>query len=554
MDKERNLGIDILCCIGVMLLLGLQYIHAAGFSSVPVADWTAIPTLAARCFCQSGAMVLSAGTGYILSRKKFSAGYFKIFVRLIYIYVVCSILALFLRSAVLDEFLSHAQEIQAVIQFSATETSRFAAMYFGLLLAAPFVNASLHGLASRKERFCFFGIIALCTLQPMLYISDTYLLSEWCKGLFPLAAYLGGALIQKYSKRKHGSLVTLIMVAVWICETLIVYDSSLKRGELYCPWLNSIAAMPNLCIALCLLELFHSEKTGDSSLHRFFAGAASGALAALLLGDPVINIMMPSLRERIPDLIPRLWAGYLVVPIAFILSCTAGLILQIPYQGVKNFLHNEEDEEDEEEEEPMTEPEKESNLVLPPPPQPVQIIPEKVAPKKKNPKPKDSPPTEQPRKKAVRKTETVKQKSPQNPPKDSPPKEQKPPTKKAPTKSDAPEKPASHKKQSSTPHQPKSSQNQPSKKTSAPKETKSAEPPKKHYEIHIDEESTTVPRRILTQPAALPVLKHAGKPVEKKEEEPQPPRKTADEIVGIYDTSTLNGLMEALKQRKDDSE
>ena len=30
--------------------------------------------------------------------------------------------------------------------------------------------------------------------------------------------------------------------------------------------------------------------------------------------------------------------------------------------------------------------------------------------------------------------------------------------------------------------------------------------------------------------------------------------KTADEIVGIYDTSTLNGLMEALKQRKDDSE
>ena len=81
------------------------------------------------------------------------------------------------------------------------------------------------------------------------------------------------------------------------------------------------------------------------------------------------------------------------------------------------------------------------------------------------------------------------------------------------------------------------------------------EPNKKHYEIHIEEDSDTVPRRILTQPASLPILKHAGKPVEKKEEQPEPPRrKTADEIVGIYDTSTLSGLMEAIKQRKDDSE
>ena len=271
MEKERNLGIDILCCIGVMFLLGIQYIHATGFSAVPITDWTAIPTLAARCFCQSGAMVLSAGTGYILSQKKFSAGYFKIFIRLIYIYLTCSILALFLRSVVLDEFLSRAQEVQAVIQFTATETSRFAAMYFALLLAAPFVNTAFNGLENRNQRLCFFGIASLATLQPLLYVSGTYLLSEWCKGLFPLAGYLGGAMIQRYSKQKHGSLVGVIMMAVWICETLIVYDCSLKKGELYCPWLNSVASLPNLCVALCLLELFHSEKMGDSSLHKFFA-------------------------------------------------------------------------------------------------------------------------------------------------------------------------------------------------------------------------------------------------------------------------------------------
>ena len=517
MEKERNLGIDILCCIGVMFLLGLQYIHATGFSAQPITDWTAIPTLSARCFCQSGAMVLSAGTGYILSRKKFSAGYLKIFIRLIYIYLTCSILALFLRSVVLDEFLSRAQEVQAVIQFTATETSRFAAMYFPLLLAAPFVNTAFYGLENRNQRLCLFGIVSLSTLQPLLYVSGTYLLSEWCKGLFPLAGYLGGAMIQKYSKQKHSSLVIVIMTGVWICETLIVYDSSLKRGELYCPWLNSVASLPNLCIALCLLELFHSEKMGDSSLHKFFAGAAGGALSALLLCDPVINIMMPALRERIPDLIPRLWAGYLVVPIVFVLCSTAGLILQIPYHGVRNFIQNneEEDEETEEEEEsvPVT-PESVPSKKVPRPDKPsANTHPLKTPPKKAKPSPSNPPAEPEPREPAKKSAPPEKEKTP-----------------------------------------PKNSRTAPD--SSAQKNKSSVSPNKKHYEIHIEEDSDTVPRRILTQPASLPVLKHAGKPVEKKEEQqPEPPRrKTADEIVGIYDTSTLSGLMEAIKQRKDDSE
>ncbi len=546
MDKERNLGIDILCCIGVMFLLGVQYIHAAGFSDAPITEWTAIPTIAARCFCQSGAMVLSAGTGYILSRKQFSAGYFKIFIRLIYIYLTCSILALFLRSVVLDEFLSHAQEVQAVIQFTATETSRFAGMYFALLLAAPFLNTSFQGLANRKERLCFFVITALTTLQPMLYVSGTYLLSEWCKGLFPVAAYLGGAIIQRYSKRKYSAIVIMIMVAVCICETMIIYDSSLKKGELYCPWLNSVAAMPNLVIALCLLELFHSKKTGDSSLHRFFAGAAGGALAALLLGDPVINIMMPALRERIPDLIPRLWAGYFVVPVVFILCCTAGLILQIPYHGVKNFFVNEDEEDEESEEEDDTE-----EAEIAPPPKPIH---EKSAPKKKAPKPKETPSHETAPEKTVKKTETVK--SNPVPVSDV----QTVPVKKSAPKTEPnsiPEKvesPTPKKKKSAPPSETTSNATSPEKSSSHKEKNSADTSSKKRYEIHIEEESSTVPRRILTQPASLPILKHAGKPVEKKEEEPQPPRKTADEIVGIYDTSTLNGLMEALKQRKDDSE
>ena len=126
-DKKRNLGIDILCCIGVMLLLGLQYMDAVGFPMEPVTGQSATGVFI-RWFCLSGASVLCAGTGYVLSTKRFTAGYFRILIRLVYVYLVCSFLALAIRVALLGDLLTTAEAFQAVISFSATQTSRFAGM------------------------------------------------------------------------------------------------------------------------------------------------------------------------------------------------------------------------------------------------------------------------------------------------------------------------------------------------------------------------------------------------------------------------------------------
>ena len=41
------------------------------------------------------------------------------------------------------------------------------------------------------------------------------------------------------------------------------FIGSIGAGTLYCPWLDSLAALPGFGIALCLLGLFHSKKTGN---------------------------------------------------------------------------------------------------------------------------------------------------------------------------------------------------------------------------------------------------------------------------------------------------
>ncbi|MCR5717822.1 MAG: hypothetical protein K6F80_02150 [Oscillospiraceae bacterium] len=345
--NKRNLGIDILCCVGVLMLLALQYMEAAGFRTMPFTSWsTALPVMI-RWFCLSGAALLSAGTGYILCAKKWSTGYFKILIRLVYIYLVCSALGLVMRVFLFNDFIDGTDILRTIFSFSATETSRFAGMYFALLIAAPYLNACFHGLKSRRAQFSLLAMLLLAAgLQPMLYVSGDYLLPEWCKYLFPIACYIGGAYIRKNMKEHSFGLMFSAMLLLLLLETITVTGQSVPVGTLNCTWLDSMASLPSLGIGLLMLLLFHSKKNGMGSAHLFFAGAAAGALCSLQLGDLMIDAALPAVVERTPTTEGQLAYGFFIVPVVFVLGCVFGLVLQSPLFLINTYLYGTEGEEE----------------------------------------------------------------------------------------------------------------------------------------------------------------------------------------------------------------
>ncbi len=340
--NKRNLGIDLLCCLGAMMLLGLSYLDVMEFSKTPVESYmTALP-IAARWFCMSGALVLAGGMGFVMSGRKFSASYFKIFIRLCYIYLMGSAFSLLLRIFLLQEELSAVQIVQEFFSFGTSFLAPVVGMYFLLLLAAPFINAAFHDLGHRRPRQVFLVITAVFgTLQPILQFAGVTVLPSWCLTLAPIAAYIGGAYIRRYLKRRRDIvLMVIFLIAILACETAVVLALSMAKGELYCPWLDSMAALPCLCIALCLVGIFRSRKYGNNVGHRFFGGAAGGMLLALMLGDPLLRCLLPALQERFPDAAIRLWAGFGVVPVLFILCTAVGLLLQLPVFAIRNAIRN----------------------------------------------------------------------------------------------------------------------------------------------------------------------------------------------------------------------
>ncbi len=350
-EKSRNLGIDILCCFGVMFLLGLSYFKAVGYPEIPIDSYMSALPIAARWFCLSGAMLLASCTGYVLSTRKLSLSYFKIFGRLIYIYLICGASAVGIRILLLHEEFTPMQLVQSLFDFTASETAKFAGMYFGLLLAAPFINAAFHGLKTRRARMAFLVVAALVsTLQPMLHYEGIYLIPEWCKGLFPLAGYIGGAYIRRYSKRRDIFSLIIFLLALCVAQTVVVLATSLPMGIMYCPWLDSMASLPCLCIGMCLVGIFRSKRDGIGAGHRFFAGAAGGALAALLLGDPLLHALMAPLEESFPDLSMRLYAGFAAIPMLFIMCTALGLILQTPLLLIRQAVRSKQADDDDFEE------------------------------------------------------------------------------------------------------------------------------------------------------------------------------------------------------------
>ena len=149
--KKRNLGIDILCCIGVMLLLCVQYMDAVGFTAQRIA-WGSMLPVTVWCLGLSGSSVLAGCMGYVMGTKKWKLRHFKPFLRLTYIYLLCGVLSLWMRVFLFNDILNAEDVVHTFLFFTPTQTGGTVGMYFALILAAPLLNAIFQALEHRYAK------------------------------------------------------------------------------------------------------------------------------------------------------------------------------------------------------------------------------------------------------------------------------------------------------------------------------------------------------------------------------------------------------------------
>lgn len=331
MEKTRNLGIDILCALAGMLLLGACLFEQIGLEQITITDISGALPVAARWFCMSGTLLLAACAGFVLSTRKYAASHFKTIGRLLYIYLLGSVCAIAARRFLIGEEMTATQILQEFLHFSTSSTGHVIGMYFLLMFAAPFLNTAFQGLRSKNARMTFVVIpAAFGTLQPILQFGEFSLIPQWCTVLAPIAAYLGGAFIRKYNKRRDIAILTIFALLAFAAQVAAALLTSLRAGFIDCPWLDHVAALPSLLTALALVGLFHSRREGSGTAHRFFGGAAGGTLLGIMVAEPLLRCVLLNMIDSFPIMSTRLVAGIAVVPLVYIMCTALGLMLQFP--------------------------------------------------------------------------------------------------------------------------------------------------------------------------------------------------------------------------------
>ena len=167
--------------------------------------------------------------------------------------------------------------------------------------------------------------------------------------LSPLAGFVGGAFVRRYAKNHSRFFYFFWLLVLCAAQTAAVVYICTDRGILYYPQFDSMASLPSLLTALLTLSLFHSRHRKDSFLTRFFSLASGGALCALILGETLMDFLLPSIEERFPGKL--LTAGFGAVPVIFILCGVTGMFLQIPVFIFRAVFSDDDEYEDDEPEE-----------------------------------------------------------------------------------------------------------------------------------------------------------------------------------------------------------
>ena len=227
--KTRQSGLDLLRCLGLLLVNGVHSYLYNGFYSEPQTGglmWAANSVFWVFYACNGLFMTL---TGYLKCDKPFSRSYYRSLLPILMGYLLTCVISFPIRYFFLDEKLTLFQWVEKFVTFG--NYAWYIEMYIGLLLFSPVINLALERLTQPKQLYWLAGTMVVMTALPS--ITPLNLIPDYWTSLYPVTYYVLGAVIKKLQPRIKPGLCLLgaAAAAMWMAfMTLISTDGTFSDG------------------------------------------------------------------------------------------------------------------------------------------------------------------------------------------------------------------------------------------------------------------------------------------------------------------------------------
>lgn len=220
-SKPRIIGLDIIRSFAILFVISSHFFSI----NTPFKDSiyegvsmfiqaTAIPLL-------SGIALFMILTGYLNANKTVCKDYYKGCIKVLFAYLLFSIITILFRKYYLQEPLSWGQWILKIFDFSAIPYAWYIEMWIGLFLLTPFLNYMYKAIPNRTQKLILITTLYCITSVP-LFINryNLHIIPAFWEQCYPLFFYFVGCYIREYQPKFNKAILAFIIIAICLINPI----------------------------------------------------------------------------------------------------------------------------------------------------------------------------------------------------------------------------------------------------------------------------------------------------------------------------------------------
>ena len=348
--SRRNSALDITRIVALFTVISVHFFLNNGFYSEPMFGKRMLVMTVMRSAFMICVPLFIMLTGYLMSRKTLSRGYYHGIVKTLGIYLLASLACAVYK--IVNFGYKPTWMIWGLFDYTTANYAWYIEMYIGLFLLIPFLNLAYNNLPSRKTKLVLLvTLIGLTSLPSIVniynftvegwwktpYLSVEYrkFAPDWWTRIYPLTYYFLGAYLREFPLKLKQWQKLLCWFGCIVVFGLFNYYRS-QYGFFAWSQYNDWQGMPNLVMTFFAFSFLSSIKTErwPNPVKRVLMVVSDLCLGGYLVSYIFDNLYYPVLAEIEPRMTHRLEWYVVIVPAVFLSSLALSGVLNLVYAGL----------------------------------------------------------------------------------------------------------------------------------------------------------------------------------------------------------------------------
>lgn len=256
--KKRNVNLDLIRAVAIILVISVHFFKFNGFYNEKLVGINMFLMTYLRTFCMTCVPLFIMLSGYLMYKKELNKKYYLKLEKIIFVYVVASLLCILYKIVYLHESYRITTVIGLITSFKASRYAWYMNMYLGLFLIIPFLNVLYNNL-NKKQKKVLLVTLFFVTILPQFINVKYKLLPNWWVNIYPFTYYFAGAYIKEYDIKINKKLnIILLILSIFIFGSIAIYFSYNKtfvNNIITGSWNSLQSFVPTILLFILLLNL-----------------------------------------------------------------------------------------------------------------------------------------------------------------------------------------------------------------------------------------------------------------------------------------------------------